>query len=329
MIDAYYSYNIQAGPGAKTNAVRVFDQLNNTFSVGMAKVAISLPAEPVGFRLDLAFGPTADISSSDFGLSTAGSPTGAPGSEIMKHLEQAYATVKLGPVTVDFGKFVTSAGAEVIESSGNWLQSRSMNFGYAIPFAHTGVRAAVAIGDVFTLQAGIMNGWDSVFTSLSFKTFNLSGALVLASGTSIYLNIYAGPQTTPDIRWLFDLVVNQNIGDKVALSLNGDFGMEGANSWYGASLMGKVQVVDFLRISARVEYFADPQGFRATVPGGGSFVTATLGAAFSLSGLVGVGNYEIRPEIRHDQQVSGTNAAYVGGTSTSQTTVSVAAVAWF
>ena len=39
---------------------------------------------------------------------------------------------------MDFGKFVTSAGAEVIESKDNWNYSRSLLFAYAIPYWHFG-----------------------------------------------------------------------------------------------------------------------------------------------------------------------------------------------
>lgn len=316
-LDAYYGYRFQGGPSDKTNELRVFDPLNNTFSLGYGELSVSLPAEPAGFRLDLGFGPTADLSSSDFGT---------PQAEILKHVQQAYATVKLGDLlTVDVGKFVTSAGAEVIEAKDNWLYTRSMLFGYAIPFTHTGLRLSLPVGELLTLQGGIVNGWDSVFSSKSWKTFNLSAVLNLSTGTSVYFNFYGGPQSTPDVRLLFDVVVNQNLGDKVALNLNGDFGMEGTASWYGASLMGKVMVTDAIRLAARVEYFGDPQGVRVNNGlGAASYVTATLGAGFIFSGLA---NVELRPELRHDQAL--TTTPYVNGTSASQTTLQLAAVAWF
>jgi Putative beta-barrel porin-2, OmpL-like. bbp2 len=327
MVDAYYSFRFQGTPSQKVNELRVFDVLNNTFALGFAKVAVSYPVEPVGFRLDVGFGPTAAITATD--LPSTGVVSPAPLSPVftaLQAIEQAYASVKLGGlVTVDVGKFVTSAGSEVIEANNNWLQSRSMNFGYAIPFAHAGIRASMPVGDLLTLQVGVLNGWDSVLTSLAMKTFNVSAALNLTSGTSIFFNFYGGPQTSDTWRLLFDVVVNQNIGDKVALNLGGDVVSEGSTSWYGASLMGKVQLSDLFRLSARVEYFGDPNGARTGI-GDSSYFTATLGGAFIITGL---GNYEIRPEIRHDQQLAGATSAYVNGTSKSQTTVSVAAVAWF
>jgi len=324
-LDAYYGYRFQGGPSDKVNEQRIFDISNNTFSLGYGKLALSMPAEPAGFRLDLGFGPGADLTSTD---TTTDAKTGNPvASEMLKHVQQAYGTVKLfNTLSVDIGKFVTSAGAEVIEAKDNWLYSRSMLFGKAIPYAHAGLRLSMPIGDLLTIQGGILNGWDSVLTSKSWKTFNLSANLNLAStGTSVFFNFYGGPDLTPDVKLLFDVVVNQNIGDKVALNLNGDFGKEGAASWYGVSLMGKVMVTDAIRLAARVEYFGDPQGVRSN--GGlaaASYVTATIGAGFIFSGLA---NVELRPELRHDQALSTT--PYVNGTSASQTTLQLAAVAWF
>lgn len=314
MIDGYYSYRLQGTPSDKTNELRAYDGLNNTFTVGYAKVALSLPAEPAGFRLDVGFGPTADINGPDAGNAKF---------EVLKNIQQAYATVKLfNALTVDLGKFNTSAGAEVIEANGNWLQSRSMIFNYG-PFTHAGLRLSMPIADVLTVQAGIVNGWDTVFSAMSWKTFNVSGVLNLSSGTTVALNFYGGPQTTPETRLLFDLVVNQTLGDKAALNLNGIFGMEGASKWYAAALMGKYMITDAIRIAARVEYFADPDGHRMGAAGT-SYLSATLGAGFLFSGP---GNIELRPEIRHDQAIGTT--PFVGGTSASQTTFSLAAVAWF
>ena len=69
-------------------------------------------------------------------------------------LKEAYVSY-LAPVgkglQVDFGKFVTPMGAEVIESKDNWNYSRSILFGYAIPFYHFGVRAKYAFNDKYSL----------------------------------------------------------------------------------------------------------------------------------------------------------------------------------
>jgi hypothetical protein len=55
-------------------------------------------------------------------------------------VQQAYAEVKPeAHISIDAGKFVTSASAEVIESNKNWLYSRSLLF-TGVPLLHTGLR---------------------------------------------------------------------------------------------------------------------------------------------------------------------------------------------
>ncbi len=128
-VDVYYGYNFN-----KTNpAFRTFDVQHNTFSLSLAEVAFAkgvTPESRVGFRADLDFGKTADLVG-------AYEPEDN-GQEIYKHIQQAYVSLLTGKVTWDVGKFVTPIGAEVIESQDNWNYTRSILFGYAIPFYHTG-----------------------------------------------------------------------------------------------------------------------------------------------------------------------------------------------
>ena len=56
-------------------------------------------------------------------------------------MQQAYVSLLTGKLQLDAGKFVTPLGAEVIESQDDWNYSRSILFGYAIPFYHAGMRA--------------------------------------------------------------------------------------------------------------------------------------------------------------------------------------------
>ena len=85
-------------------------------------------------------------------------------------LEQAYVQLKPNgfnlPIGnwqwIKFGKFVTMHGAEVIEAKDNLNISRSLLFGYAIPFTHTGIRAGYQFSDSLAGYFGINNGWDNV-----------------------------------------------------------------------------------------------------------------------------------------------------------------------
>lgn len=337
LAEGYYSYRFQGSPADKTNELRAFDTYNNTFTPSFGKLALSLGPQPAGFRLDLAFGPVADLGSPDIG---------SPGAEIFKHLLQAYATVKLfDRLTVDFGKFVTSAGAEVFENNNNWLSSRSMIFTYG-PYTHSGLRAQYAINDVFTVQGSVVNGWDTILTANSWKTFNVSAFMTLPT-TSLAFSFYGGPQSSPALRLLFDVVANQKLGDRFSMNLNAIYGSEGSAKWYAGALMGRVELTDSVFLAARVEYFGDPDGHRTGLRDA-HYVNSSVGAGWRLINADGFGAVELRPEVRHDQMLprgmfgaggggtidgavlpSASALPFVNGTSASQTTVCLTMVAWF
>ena len=75
---------------------------------------------------------------------------------------------------VDFGKFVTPAGAEVIETNQNWNYTRSLLFYYAIPYYHFGARAKYTFNDKWSLTGYMTNGWNNVIGTGSGKTGGLS-----------------------------------------------------------------------------------------------------------------------------------------------------------
>ena len=136
-VDVYYGYNFNGSDPA----LRTFDVQHNAFSLSAAEVNFAKAPTAdsrVGFRTDLCFGKAADLTAAfeprertaRRSTSTSSRPTSA-----------------CSPASVQFdaGKFVTPIGAEVIESQDNWNYTRSMLFGYAIPFYHTGVRATVTV----------------------------------------------------------------------------------------------------------------------------------------------------------------------------------------
>src|ERR1039457_932841 len=83
---------------------------------------------------------------------------------------QAFVQYATGPLTVIGGKYVTLAGAEVIAPTTDSNFSRSILFGYAIPFTHTGVRTTYAVSDQVSWTLGLNNGWDQVSDANKQKT---------------------------------------------------------------------------------------------------------------------------------------------------------------
>lgn len=325
LVDTYYSGNFNQEQSAP-NQLRVFDALNG-FQLSYAKITAQLAptaAYTAGFRADIGFGQTAAIlnNTASYGLGASAAPSNGVGSPAV---QQAYLSLKLpAEIVVDAGKFVTNTGAEVIEAKDNWLYSRSLLFGFAIPFTHTGVRATIPIpgADGLSIMASIFNGLDNPPGPVgSQKMGHLSLMYSGPSNLSVTLNGlygYALPADA-DETLLLDAVVARSFGD-LSLNVNFDYRKKGSLKLWGVAGMARYSFLgDKLRISARGEYMDDSDGLQVATPGN-KYYEGTLG----LSVPVG-GSAELRVEGRHDHLSSGTFAGGNGG----QTTVQVAALAWF
>ena len=96
-------------------------------------------------------------------------------SKVYKHVLQAYVSLKptnWHGVQVDFGKFVTSAGAEVTETHLNWNYSRSLLFANG-PYYHFGLRTTAPLSKNFTAGVQLVNGWNNVEDNNAAKTVGL------------------------------------------------------------------------------------------------------------------------------------------------------------
>ena len=137
-VDTYYSYNFNKPQSpcatfadvSAFNCLHNFDFAHNSFSLALAELAIEKKPTAdsrAGFRVDFDYGATAAwVAAFDPGTSA-----------VYQHIQQAYvsylAPTAKGSLQFDFGKFVTPAGFEVIESKDNWNYSRSLLFSLAIP----------------------------------------------------------------------------------------------------------------------------------------------------------------------------------------------------
>jgi hypothetical protein len=255
LIDVYYLQNFNR-PASDFNQLYNFDFKANQFSLNMAKLTLSHDADPVGFRVDFGFGRAFDwIHSTE--------PTDA-----FRHIEQAYVSLKSKKgYEADFGEFVTSAGAEVIESKDNWNYSRSLLFGWAIPYYHFGLRTVIPIGSHFTGGVQVVNGWNSIEDNNSGKTLGFTGAFTTKKFTWSN-NYYVGPENNrPDtgVRNLYDTTLLLTPSDAVNIYINYDYGhnnskANGATHWSGIAGAAKFTKGKF-SVTPRIEWFNDANGF--------------------------------------------------------------------
>ncbi|HZY63865.1 MAG TPA: porin [Edaphobacter sp.] len=330
LVDGYYNFNANHPPNSSNgNQLRNFDYDANTFSLNMAKLTIARDPAPVGFRLDLGFGKA-------FNQILSTEPD-------FKHLEQAYVSWKPASgkgFEADFGEFVTSAGAEVIETQSNWNYSRSLLFSLAIPYYHVGLRTSMPITKNFTGGVQIVNGWNNFSDNNSGKTIGLTGAYAKPKFT-LNMNYYVGPEnnhTNKGYRNLLDTTLLLTPTSKVSAYINYDYGQnrnasaidDSANPlyqtttlshWQGIATAVRYQATKKVAFASRYEYYKDESGF-------------TTGQTQNLNEVTVTGEYRIpegllaRLEYRRDNS---DHLFFAKGDRTvhSQSTLEVGIVAFF
>lgn len=261
IVDGYYSY-APNHPGSRNNLYRNFDTRANSFALNMAKVTLEHDADPVGFKLDLGFGRAMDI----FNFQDT-----ANGFDNLRYVPQAYVTFKpkqAKGLTVDFGKFYTSAGAELTETHLNWNYSRALLYANG-PYYHFGLRTSMPINKNFTAGFQLVNGWNNVEDTNSGKTMGFTTALTLGK-FAWFNNYYTGPEkanSNQGFRNFYDTVMTFNPTDKVSTYVNFDYGTErlapgrGSNDWIAVAGAAKFQLTDHISFSPRAEHYYDKDGF--------------------------------------------------------------------
>jgi hypothetical protein len=259
-VDTYYSYYFNKPAGDAP--LRNFDTKHNNFSLGLIEVAAEQKVTTenrLGFRVDADFGPTTE-------LVHAAEPGGL---EFLKNLEQAYGSYLFGKkLQIDVGKFVTSHGAEVIETKDNWNYSRGLLFALAIPYYHAGLRATFPVNEKVTLGGMLVNGWNNVVDNNSGKTWCADLTLKPSAKLTLVQNVMGGPEqkdNTHDKRLLSDTVLTVNATPKLSLMANYDYGKDrlaGEDvSWKGIALYARLAPSEKWALIPRFEFFDDTNGF--------------------------------------------------------------------
>lgn len=323
-VEAQYNYNFN-DPSDQANRFRVFDTKADSFTFNMAELSLTKSSEAgTGFGLVLNYGLDADLIASTPFLDATDVRDFA--------VQQAYISEKTlaGNLDLRLGKYATLSGAEVIEGPANFNISRSYLFGWAIPFTHTGLRAAVTTPvPGLALTLGVNNGWDVVSDADKGKTGELQVGLAPMDMLSLTVTGYYGPESTGadvDNRGLVDVVATIKPMDGLTVVLNYDRGSQmaatGAGTasalWQGYAVYANLALGDKHSVTLRGEVFDDQDGFRTgTVQ---TLRELTLTGACKMRE-----NLEWRLELRHDESNQDVFVDDKGAAEDAQNTVAVAA----
>jgi len=246
LVDGYYQWY-----STKQNGLyRAFDQSHNAFTVSMAEVWLAkAPASdsPIGYKIRMNFGEASHVYT--------------PAADVdYKYIEEAYGSYLHGKAQIDFGKFVTNAGAEVVEAKDNWNYTRSLLFQLTIPVYHAGIRMNYAATDKVSFMVGVVNGWNNVVENNTGKTFMASVTLKPSPKFTFIENYIGGPETSgtnDNARNLSDTVIQYVPGGKLSLMANLDFTSEGGQTSSGFAGYLKYQAGPKFAIVPRYEYLSD------------------------------------------------------------------------
>jgi hypothetical protein len=257
LVDGYYLWN----SNKVAPSFHAFDATHNNFDLSMAELWVAKSPttdSPVGYKVRL-----------NFGHATSVFTPAADGD--YKYVEEAYGSYMIPAgkgLQVDFGKFVTNAGAEVIEAKDNWNYSRGLLFQNAIPYFHAGIRFTYSANDKVTLMGGVVNGWNTVIDQNTGKSVMASITLKPTGSLSIIENYIGGPEqpaNNSDWRNLSDTVVSYTVNPTVSLMLNYDYGRDSIGvfpqTWQGIAGYAKIQATKVFAVVPRIEWYQDKNGF--------------------------------------------------------------------
>jgi hypothetical protein len=339
-IDGYYSFNFNEPSanalGDQLNQLYNFNDKTDQFELSAAKLTLNHDPDPIGAHVDFIYGRTNSL------INAAPTNSSSSAADQLNYLEQAFLSIKPPKAKgfeLDFGKFVTSAGAEVIEAKDNWNYSRSLLFVNAIPYWHFGGRTSLPISKVDTIGFQIVNGWNNVSKSNGGVTGVFTNALTEPK-FAWNINYIIGPEnpkTTDGLRNLFDTTLLLTPPGKYNAYINFDYGANqdsvvaqgdhATHEWYGVAGAIHDQFKAKSAAAVRVEYFKDPDGFQT-------------GAAQHLYEFTGTYEYKwvegalTRIEYRLDDSnvkyfAKGSHPSLTSGAVEQQQTLTIAFIAFF
>jgi len=282
-VDGYYGYDFEhphlnapsilpGNANTQLAGFRAFDSPYSQFMLNNMELVFDKPPDAnnsrLGGHLSLWYGNATNV--------VAASDPVSPGFAV--YLKEAYGSY-LAPLgkglEIDFGKFVTQHGAEVIESKDNWNYSRSLLFSYAIPFYHYGLRTKYVFSDKYQLSAYLVNGWNNQVNNNTGLTFGVQFGWNPNKKFSLVQNYMIGPEEThnnSNPRQLWDTVATYSPTGKLSLMLNFDYGrgdrVTGVPNpvwWSGVAGYLRYQFNDNYALTTRYEYYNDPFGFTTFV----------------------------------------------------------------
>lgn len=352
-IETAFSWNFNR-PSNGITAYRGFDNRHSTFVIQNAVLGANASQGPFSARVALQVGtmPAAYVGNNE-PVHPGGGTVAPSDGTYWRYLQEAFVSYDTGlgrGLRLQLGLYTSPIGYESVAVKDNWHWSHG-NLFFGLPYYHTGLRASYPVTDTVTVNAAVVNGWNSIVDNNEAKSVESS---VEYKGEHVQLEaLYfggveraSGAPEGPWWRHLFD--VNAKVDATSFLSFIGEanYGIEpnrfGAARWWAGALHARASLVDKVRFAVRADHFHEDL---ATGVRGASSPIFWGGAAWVESGTATLevqphDHVVVRLDGRHDiaeaplffgRNVAGDGSAaapFVANART-QTTVTLGATAWF
>ena len=191
------------------------------------------------------------------------------GEGFVAQVEQAFATYSPAPDwALTFGKFNAPIGFELLDPTDVYQFSHSLVFDYGLPTNLTGLSAAKTFEGGFDVIAHVSNGWDRQTASRNVTWGGRAG--FAREGLVAGLSALTGKEDLDDEgtatlkRTVIDVDASYSL-DRILFG--GEFNLGSAEhggadfDWTAFLLMAHATVNDVLGVTARLDWFDDPDGF--------------------------------------------------------------------
>jgi hypothetical protein len=233
-------------------------------------------------------------------------------------LPQMYGQIGNRDFSLKVGHFYTVVGYEGVPAPVNFFYSKAYSYMFAGPFTHWGALASWNLTDRFTVDGGVVNGWNALDRTVNQAAF-MGRARLTGEDPRDWsaFSVITGnedtriPQFGAKNRTRYSALWNMQLTDRFQylfhhwLGFQGDALANGKNAlWYGLDQYVFYPLNDCWKLGFRFEWFRDEQGVRVGLnrpsnpnkpPFQGSFYSASFGLNYSRTP-----NFIIRPELRFD-----------------------------